>query len=153
MAIPRKDSALLDWSTNANTRLTASPLTYGTTAAIALEYNALHVLFLDETSLTMGPKTAIVLDEIAVGETRPVNAEATRIAMLTGREREVIGERIRDKIAASKKKGLWMGGTLPIGYDVVDRHLVVRDRQVDKGEIGILGGAESADQQGQECHE
>jgi site-specific DNA recombinase len=32
-------------------------------------------------------------------------------------EREVTAERIRDKIAASKKKGLWMGGTLPIGYD------------------------------------
>jgi DNA invertase Pin-like site-specific DNA recombinase len=33
-------------------------------------------------------------------------------------EREVTGERIRDKIAASKKKGIWMGGTLPLGYDV-----------------------------------
>jgi hypothetical protein len=32
-------------------------------------------------------------------------------------EREVTGERIRDKIAASKKKGMWMGGTLPLGYD------------------------------------
>lgn len=40
-------------------------------------------------------------------------------------EREVTGERIRDKIAASKKKGLWMGGTLPLGYKVVDRKLVV----------------------------
>jgi site-specific DNA recombinase len=40
-------------------------------------------------------------------------------------EREVTGERIRDKIAASKKKGMWMGGTVPIGYDVVDRRLVV----------------------------
>src|SRR3546814_7925902 len=32
-------------------------------------------------------------------------------------EREVTGERIRDKIAASKAKGMWMGGTLPLGYD------------------------------------
>ena len=32
-------------------------------------------------------------------------------------EREVTGERIRDKIAASKRKGLWMGGTVPLGYD------------------------------------
>jgi site-specific DNA recombinase len=40
-------------------------------------------------------------------------------------EREVTGERIRDKIAASKKKGIWMGGTVPLGYDVVDRRLVV----------------------------
>lgn len=40
-------------------------------------------------------------------------------------EREVIGERVRDKIAASKKKGMWMGGTIPLGYDVKDRKLVV----------------------------
>ncbi|MEM6423190.1 MAG: recombinase family protein, partial [Pseudomonadota bacterium] len=33
-------------------------------------------------------------------------------------EREVTGERIRDKIAASKRKGMWMGGTLPLGYDM-----------------------------------
>jgi site-specific DNA recombinase len=33
-------------------------------------------------------------------------------------EREVTGERIRDKIAASKKKGMWMGGTVPLGYVV-----------------------------------
>jgi DNA invertase Pin-like site-specific DNA recombinase len=41
-------------------------------------------------------------------------------------EREVTGERIRDKIAASKKKGLWMGGVVPLGYDVRDRRLVVK---------------------------
>lgn len=40
-------------------------------------------------------------------------------------EREVTGERIRDKIAASKKKGMWMGGPLPLGYDVKDRKLVI----------------------------
>lgn len=40
-------------------------------------------------------------------------------------EREVTGERIRDKITASKKKGLWMGGIPPLGYDVKDRCLVV----------------------------
>ena len=40
-------------------------------------------------------------------------------------EREVTGERIRDKIAASKKKGMWMGGPLPLGYKVVDRKLIV----------------------------
>jgi len=40
-------------------------------------------------------------------------------------EREVIGERIRDKVAASKRKGIWMGGTLPMGYDLCDRKLVV----------------------------
>ena len=40
-------------------------------------------------------------------------------------EREVTGERIRDKIAASKKRGLWMGGLPPLGYDVDDKKLVV----------------------------
>jgi len=40
-------------------------------------------------------------------------------------EREVTGERIRDKIAASKKKGMWMGGPVPLGYEVKDRKLVV----------------------------
>jgi DNA invertase Pin-like site-specific DNA recombinase len=44
-------------------------------------------------------------------------------------EREVTGERIRDKIAASKAKGLWMGGMPPLGYDVVDRKLVVNERE------------------------
>lgn len=42
-------------------------------------------------------------------------------------EREVTGERIRDKIAASRKKGMWMGGTPPLGYEVKDRKLVVKD--------------------------
>ena len=40
-------------------------------------------------------------------------------------EREVTGERIRDKIAASKRKGMWMGGNVPLGYDVQDRKLVI----------------------------
>ena len=40
-------------------------------------------------------------------------------------EREVAAERIRDKIAASKKRGMWMGGPLPLGYDAIDRKLVV----------------------------
>lgn len=43
-------------------------------------------------------------------------------------EREVTSERIRDKIAASKKKGMWMGGNPPLGYDVSDRKLVVNER-------------------------
>jgi site-specific DNA recombinase len=44
-------------------------------------------------------------------------------------EREVTGERIRDKIAASKRKGMWMGGSLPLGYDVRDRELVVNEAE------------------------
>ncbi len=40
-------------------------------------------------------------------------------------EREVIGERIRDKVAASRKRGIWMGGYVPMGYDAADRKLVI----------------------------
>ncbi len=46
-------------------------------------------------------------------------------------EREVTGERIRDKIAASKQKGLWMGGLAPLGYDVIDRKLVINHREAE----------------------
>ena len=42
-------------------------------------------------------------------------------------EREVIGERIRDKVAASRKRGMWMGGYVPMGYRVENRKLVVHD--------------------------
>jgi len=44
-------------------------------------------------------------------------------------EREVIGERIRDKVAASRKRGIWMGGYVPLGYDVQDRKLLVNDEE------------------------
>ena len=44
-------------------------------------------------------------------------------------EREVTAERIRDKIAASRKKGMWTGGPVPLGYDVVDRKLVVNESE------------------------
>jgi hypothetical protein len=47
-------------------------------------------------------------------------------------EREVIGERIRDKFAASRKKGMWMGGFVPLGYDVKDRKLVVNEVEAKK---------------------
>ena len=46
-------------------------------------------------------------------------------------EREVTGERIRDKIAASKKKGMWMGGQPSLGYDVKDRKLVVSEPEAE----------------------
>ena len=46
-------------------------------------------------------------------------------------EREVIGERIRDKIAASKQKGMWMGGVPPLGYRVEDRKLNVIDGEAE----------------------
>lgn len=47
-------------------------------------------------------------------------------------EREVTGERIRDKIAASKARGMWMGGNVPIGYDVRARKLIVNQQQAKK---------------------
>ena len=66
-------------------------------------------------------------------------------------EREVTGERIRDKIAASKRKGMWMGGVPPLGYDVRDRRLVVNraeaatvkhiyERYLELGSVRLLKG-------------
>ena len=46
-------------------------------------------------------------------------------------EREVTGERIRDKIAASKRKGMWMGGPIPLGYDSRDKKLVVNGSEAE----------------------
>jgi site-specific DNA recombinase len=65
-------------------------------------------------------------------------------------EREVIGERIRDKVAASKRRGIWMGGVLPLGYDARERKLVVRhdeaetvrgifERYLELGSVRLLG--------------
>ena len=44
-------------------------------------------------------------------------------------EREVTAERIRDKIAASLKKGMWMGGNIPLGYEVKDRKLIINEEE------------------------
>ncbi|WP_423140762.1 recombinase family protein [Parablastomonas sp. CN1-191] len=46
-------------------------------------------------------------------------------------EREVTSERIRDKIAASRRRGIWMGGPVPLGYDVRDRKLIVNDAEAE----------------------
>ena len=47
-------------------------------------------------------------------------------------EREIAGERIRDKIAASKAKGMWMGGNVPLGYEVKNRLLVIHASEGEK---------------------
>lgn len=47
-------------------------------------------------------------------------------------EREVTGERIRDKIAASKRKGMWMGGRVPFGYDLKDRRLFINQGEAEQ---------------------
>src|SRR6266404_3477476 len=46
-------------------------------------------------------------------------------------EREVTGERIRDKIAASKRKGMWMGGFVPLGYNVCDRRIAIDEGEAE----------------------
>ena len=46
-------------------------------------------------------------------------------------EREVTSERIRDKIAASKRKGLWVGGMAPLGYDTKDRKITVNEPEAE----------------------
>jgi len=51
-------------------------------------------------------------------------------------EREITGERIRDKIAASKKKGIWMGGVVPLGYDTRDRQLVINPDDAET--VGLI---------------
>src|SRR6266403_928356 len=47
-------------------------------------------------------------------------------------EREVTSERIRDKIAASKRKGLWVGGMTPLGYETKDRKIVVVEEEAER---------------------
>ena len=47
-------------------------------------------------------------------------------------EREVTSERIRDKIAASKRRGIWVGGPLPLGYDLKDGKLVIVEEEAER---------------------
>src|SRR5262249_60938846 len=47
-------------------------------------------------------------------------------------EREVTAERIRDKVAASKRKGLWVGGMVPLGYDTKDRKITINEAEGDR---------------------
>lgn len=47
-------------------------------------------------------------------------------------ERELIGERIRDKVAASRRKGIWMGGWAPFGYEVRDRKLIIHEQDAER---------------------
>ena len=50
-------------------------------------------------------------------------------------EREVTSERIRDKIAASKRRGLWVGGMVPLGYESCDKKLVVNEEEADRVQL------------------
>ena len=73
-------------------------------------------------------------------------------------EREVTGERIRDKIAASKRRGMWMGGPVPLGYDVQDRKLVVNQveaelvRHIMRRYLALGSVAELVDELAHEGH-
>ncbi len=63
-------------------------------------------------------------------------------------EREMIGERTRDKISAARRKGKWTGGIVPLGYDVVDHRLVVNDGETETVKAifqGYLEGRSAAD--------
>jgi DNA invertase Pin-like site-specific DNA recombinase len=59
-------------------------------------------------------------------------------------EREITGERIRDKVAASKRKGIWMGGAVPLGYRVEDRALRVVERRLSSSAPSIAATSKLA---------
>ena len=105
----------MSWS---STRSTASPASLADFAKIVEVFDANTVSFVSitqafNTTTSMGRLTLNVLLSFAQFE------------------REVTGERIRDKIAASKKKGLWMGGQPALGYDVKDRKLVANELEAE----------------------
>jgi site-specific DNA recombinase len=66
-------------------------------------------------------------------------------------EREVTSERIRDKIAASKRKGLWVGGMAPLGYDTKDRKISVNEAEAERVRGAVLIGAVGSDETPSEC--
>ena len=86
--------------------------------------------------------TAVTVHEVSHGAIAFLRGDQTAKAM--GRltlnvllsfaqfEREVIAERVRDKFLASRRKGMWMGGTVPLGYDVNDRKLVINADEADR---------------------
>jgi len=57
-------------------------------------------------------------------------------------EREVTSERIRDKISVSKRKGLWVGGMAPLGYDTKDRRITVNEAEAERVRTIFRGYAE-----------
>ena len=52
-------------------------------------------------------------------------------------EREIAGERVRDKVKASRQKGMWMGGSVPLGYEVKARALVVNEAEAEEGAVDV----------------
>jgi HlyD family secretion protein len=75
------------------------------------------------------------LTHMRPGQEATIDVDAYRtfkahvVSMSPGTGSDFTGERIRDKVAASKKKGMWMGGMPPLGYDVKNRKLAVNDAE------------------------
>ncbi|WP_029587487.1 recombinase family protein [Bradyrhizobium sp. URHD0069] len=93
--------------------------------------------FLKLIELFEGHKTTFVSVTQSFNTTDAMGRMHLNILMTFAQfEREVIGERIRDKFAASRKKGMWMGGWAPFGYEVRDRKLVVN--AADAATVGSI---------------
>ena len=105
-------------TSSSSTRSTGSPVRWPTSPRSSRCFDAHDVSFVSvtqqfNTTTSMGRLTLNMLLSFAQFE------------------REITGERIRDKIAASKSKGMWMGGNVPLGYDVKDRKLVVNEAEAE----------------------
>jgi site-specific DNA recombinase len=83
---------------------------------------------------TFGQRNATVVSITESFDTRTSMGRMTLNMLLTFAqyEREQTGDRIRDKVAASRKKGMWMGGWTPLGYEVQDRKLIIRKADADQ---------------------
>ena len=80
----------------------------------------------DGGKLALGIACAIARSRAADNTTTSMGRLTLNILLSFAQfEREVIGERIRDKFAASRRRGMWMGGWAPLGYDIRDRKLIV----------------------------
>jgi hypothetical protein len=106
MAIPTKDTLLVAWSINADTRLTASPSTYGTTAAVALQYNGLHVAFLEayealSTAIESGVRSKSLTTAKDVAKSnllffaRSIYGQVQSSSVVTDANKELLGVTVR----------------------------------------------------------
>jgi hypothetical protein len=68
-------------------------------------------------------------------EAAPLRRNKTYALSFAQFERELIGERVRDKISASKRKGLWVGGPVLLGYAVVDKKILVVAAEVARASV------------------
>ena len=111
-----KISATVAWISSSSIKSTGLTRSLADFAKLVDVFNAYQVSFV---SVTQQFNTATSMGRLTLN----------MLLSFAQFEREVTGERIRDKIAASKKKGMWMGGYPPLGYDVLDRKLVINERE------------------------